>query len=358
MAKQIARWWNLTTKGRLFKIAIGVCVLIVVSLAGIYYFTAKENPTPGEKELAALNEIFDNEYTVEDYAIVTENFITKERGEKFKAVKKVFMTPKGDYGFISKPVAYNGPIVLALGIDGETGLTIGLRIVEHIETDHYVRDMGNTWFTDRFSGKTSNTYLKTVKLDTRGDDEVVLITGATVTTDGIVNGVNACMGVYREAVLGEKAESVPYMVRFEKEEGDGPEESEAVSIRAYGVVLGEVELRDIKNMPSVSRTLSINSTKGTTTHKFKGTLLANVIEFLDPELVNQYDMVQPVGVDDYLSNISMEEVLAENKVYLMYEDNGQPLPKKNGEPGGMRIVVLDDFFGQRFTNYLIEVVLE
>jgi len=34
----------------------------------------------------------------------------------------------------------------------------------------------------------------------------------------------------------------------------------------------------------------------------------------------------------------------------MYEDNG--------EPGALRIVVLNDVFGQRFTNYLLEIVLE
>jgi len=34
------------------------------------------------------------------------------------------------------------------------------------------------------------------------------------------------------------------------------------------------------------------------------------------------------------------------------------LLRRNGEPGAMRIVVIDDFFGQRFTNYLLEIVLE
>jgi hypothetical protein len=54
----------------------------------------------------------------------------------------------------------------------------------------------------------------------------------------------------------------------------------------------------------------------------------------------------------------MDEVLAENAVYLMYEDNGKPLLTKDGKPGAMRVVVLDDVFGQRFTNYMIEIVLE
>lgn len=102
-------------------------------------------------------------------------------------------------------------------------------------------------------------------------------------------------------------------------------------------------------MPSVKRTMSIHSTSGTTKHSFRGTLLSNVIA---------YEWVQPIGVDDYMSDISMEEVMADNCVYVMYEDNGEPLQTKTGEPGAMRVVVLDDVFGQRFTNYLIELVLE
>ncbi|MGI6732763.1 MAG: FMN-binding protein [Anaerovoracaceae bacterium] len=336
-----------------------VFVILLVVFAGAFLFlNGRESPEPSEAELSALNDIFGASYTLEDYTIITEELMTQERQEKFKAVKKIFLTPSGDYGFICKPVAYNGPVSLAVGIDGETDLTLGLRIVEHMETEHYVRDMNNSWFTDRFAGKTAENYLKTVKLDSRSDDEVVIITGATVTTDGIVNGVNACMGVYQEAFLGRQAEPVPYMVRFEREEGDGPEETGSVAIRAYGVVLGEVTLEEIQKMPSVKRTLSIHSTAGTTNHSFRGTLLSNVIAAVDPELLAEYEMVQPVGVDDYLSNISMDEVLAENAVYLMYEDNGELLPKKDGKPGAMRVVVLDDFFGQRFTNYLIEIVLE
>ena len=344
--------------GRIKKVLLAFVILVVVFAGVIFFLNGRESPEPSEAELSALNDIFGTSYTVEDYTIITEELMTKERQDKFKAVKKIFLTPSGDYGFISKPIAYNGPVTLALAIDGKTGSTLGLRIVDHMETEHYVRDMSNSWFTDRFAGKTAENYLKTVKLDSRSDDEVVLITGATVTTDGIVNGVNACMGVYQEALLGGEAEPVPYMVRFEREEGDGPEETGTVAIRAYGVVLGEISLEEIRNMPSVKRTLSINSTAGTTSHSFRGTLLSNVIAAVDPELLTKYEMVQPVGVDDYLSNISMDEVLAENAVYLMYEDNGEPLTKKDGEPGAMRVVVLDDFFGQRFTNYLIEIVLE
>jgi Na+-translocating ferredoxin:NAD+ oxidoreductase RnfG subunit len=335
------------------KIMLLLIIILAVIISG-----CGETATPTEAELNAFNEILSQKYSVQDFTVVTKEVMTGKRQEKFKAVKKVFTTPAGDYAFISQPVAYNGPVDLAVVIDRESGTTAGMKIVRHQETEHYVRDMNNSWFTERFAGKQTDPYLQLVHLEAERDNQIIIITGATVTTEGITNGVNACLGVYREAVIGEKAPAVPYMVKFEKEEGEGPEETGSLAIRAYGVVLGEVSLEQIKAMPSVTRTMSIHSTSGTTSHKFKGTLLANVITAVDPQLLNKYQSVQPVGVDDYMSNISMEEVRAENAVYLMYEDNGEPLLTKPGQKGAMRVVVLDDVFGQRFTNYMIEIVLE
>jgi len=333
-------------------------VLLVILLLAAALSGCGETTEPTEEEVSALNEIFGQKYSAQDLTNITKEVMTDKRRDKFKAVKKVLKTPAGDYAFISKPVAYNGPINLALGIDKETGTTIGMRIVAHQETPHYVRDMDNSWFTDRFAGKSTDNYLELIRLEAAKDNQVIIITGATVTTEGITNGVNACMGVFREVELGKEAGEVPYMVKFEKEKGDGPQETGFIAIRAYGVVLGEVPLEKIREMPSVKRTISIHSTSGISSHSFRGTLLSNVIAAVNPTLLTTYKWVQPVGVDDFMSNISMEEVLAENSVYVMYEDNGEPLKTKTGAPGAMRVVVLDDVFGQRFTNYMIEIVLE
>jgi hypothetical protein len=54
----------------------------------------------------------------------------------------------------------------------------------------------------------------------------------------------------------------------------------------------------------------------------------------------------------------MEEVREKNNVFLVYADNGKPLQTKNGGEGTMRVVILNDPFGQRFTNYLVEIELE
>ena len=324
-------------------------IILIVSGCG------NKDTTLNDKEAAAIAAISGMESL--EFSDITGEALTKERAAKFPAATKVYKS--GDlYAFIVKPVAYNGPITLALIIDSGSGESVGMRIVEHNETLHYVRDMESPWFVERFTGRQANEYLVPVKLTAQESREIVAITGATVTTEGIVNGVNAAFGVYREFVLGQEAEAVPLMVRFEPGKGDGPTETESIAIRAYGTVLADISLDDIKSLPSVRRTMSIHSTAGVTQHSFKGTLLSNVLNLADPVLIEEYHRALAVGVDDYISGVSMDEIRAENNVFVMYEDNDEPLLKKNGEPGAMRIVVINDIFGQRFTNYLLEIVLE
>jgi len=345
----------------IFIIAI-VVFLIILQFTNIFNW---QDTGLTELEGAAITSISGVDYR--DFNDITRDALSGGRGEKFPSVAKVYQNGKL-YAFILKPIAYNGPVTLALVIDsGISGSAIagdaiakslGLRIVVHSETPHYVRDMDSAWFTGRFADKSALEYLKLVRLKARSDNEIVAITGATVTTEGIVNGVNAAFGLFQEYVLGLSAEDVPYMVKFDPGEGDGPVETGSLAIRAYGVVLAEIGLDEIRALPSVRRTLSIHSTSGVTQHSFRGTLLSNVLELADPGLLEAYDWALAIGVDDYISGIRMDEIYAENAVFIMYEDNGEPLSKRNGDPGGMRIVVLDDVFGQRFTNFLLEIVLE
>ena len=307
------------------------------------------------KEALAITDICG--VAASDFTDISRETLTKELAAKFPAVAKVYRR-EDLYAFIVKPIAYNGPVTIALVIDGQRSRTIGLRIVEHSETPHYVRDMDNRWFIDRFADKSSLEYLRIARLAAQTERDIVAITGATVTTEGVINGVNAAFGVFLESILGQTADPVAYMVRFDPGEGDGPVETESLAIRAYGIVLAEVSLEDIRDLPSVRRTMSIHSSAGTTQHSFRGTLLSNVLELVDPGLMDEYSWVLAVGADDYMSGINMDEVRAENNVFIMYEDNDQPLQKRTGEPGAMRVVVINDIFGQRFTNYMLEIVLE
>ncbi|MCL2392779.1 MAG: FMN-binding protein [Oscillospiraceae bacterium] len=330
--------------------------LILCALALSLYGCGGQNDTAlTEAEAAAIYDL--TGVDASRFTDITGDVLTGERTANFRAAAKVHQY-QNLYAFIVRPIAYNGPITVAVVIDGEREESLGIRIVEHVETPYYVRDMENAWFVNRFAGRSVHTYLRSVRLVAHADEEIVAITGATVTTDGIINGVNAAFGIYQEFALGLIAEYVPYMVRFERSPGTGPVETGYLAIRAYGVVLAEVSLEEIRALPSVRRMMSIHSSAGVTEHSFRGTLLSHILDFVDPSFIDDYSWVVALGVDGFTSGIGMDEVRAENNVFVVYEDNGEPLPKIDGTPGAMRVIVISDVFGQRFTNYMTEIILE
>jgi len=334
--------------------SLPVCLILALCL--LFAACGREKSALTEAEAAALQEILGVDST-EGWRDVTAAVMSKYLREKFPAVKKVWLTDAGDYAFVCKPYGYNAPMTLAVLIGGESGLTLGMRIVEQEETPHYVRDFVSAWFTGRFTGKDSAAYLKTVLLEAHGDNEIVAITGATVTTEGVVNGVNAAMGVYQEFARENYMPSVPLKPGGEYGEPQLTETG-SVQIIYQGEVLGEVTLEEIRALPSFLRRVKVSSTSGASTHNLRGALLRDILDLVDPEIINSYARVTTLGADSYISVIAMEEVRKESSVYVMYEDGGKPLARRNGKEGAMWIIVLEDMFGQRYTNYLVQIIIE
>jgi hypothetical protein len=131
-----------------------------------------------------------------------------------------------------------------------------------------------------------------------------------------------------------------------------------IRITAGNDIIGEITLEEVQKLPVINKKLVINSTIGLTKHKFTCTPLLEVFNYIDPDIVKDYKRVITRGVDNYTSGVNMEEVLEKNNVLLVYADNGKPLKSKTEGEGTMRIVIINDLYGQRFTNYLVEMQLE
>lgn len=132
----------------------------------------------------------------------------------------------------------------------------------------------------------------------------------------------------------------------------------SLRVTAGNDIIGEITLDEIKKLPAVNKKMVIDSTGGFTKHNFTCTPLREVFNQIDPQIVKRYKKVITRGTDRYTSGVAMAEVLEKNNVFLVYADNGKPLPSKIGDQDTMRIVILNDPFGQRFTNYLVEIQLE
>ena len=335
--------------GKIISSASIICLTVIMAI--IFSGCGRHSTTLTAAEGAAITAVSGVNYRY--FEDITQELMTEERRENFRAVTKVYKMDNL-YAFIVNPIAYNGPITIALVINSDTDENIGIYIVDHIETPGYVRDMENPWFTGRFANKSARYFLRLSRVRAHSDRDIVAITGATVTTEGVINGVNAAFGVYKEHVLGQPAEPVPYMVRFEP--GQGPQDTGRVILRAYGEILAEISLDEISQLPVAEQNITVHTTEGVNQNVYRGAFLSDVIALVDYRLIGDHNWILSVGVDSHISDIPM--AYADSRVFIMYEVNGGPLPKTTGEPGALRLMVVSDVFGRRFTHNLLEVVLE
>jgi electron transport complex protein RnfG len=86
-------------------------------------------------------------------------------------------------------------------------------VLQHDETPLYGGDsLTEEWFLNRFKNKGADLYLNRVPLEQTQPNDVIQITCATVSSQAVINGVNAAIGTYRELILGEEAQPVPLKV--------------------------------------------------------------------------------------------------------------------------------------------------
>ncbi len=164
------------------------------------------------EEEVAIHDILSNDAEIEN---ITGDVFEASLEEKFPALKKVFkMVQKEgcDYAFLVSPVGYQGSIDMMIVVNEEKKMTVGIKILHHDETPEYAEYLTQAWFTDRFKDKAVNPYLERVILEAEKPNEIVQITGSTVSSQAAINGVNAAMGAFRKIVLGEETEGVPLNV--------------------------------------------------------------------------------------------------------------------------------------------------
>ena len=133
---------------------------------------------------------------------------------EISAIDKMFkvVADEEQENYVSGQPVYRAPINIMVAIDGEKDEIAGIKVLQQDETPGWGEWLAETWFTDRFKGKGVDIYLERAVLEAKAPNEIIQITSATVTTQAVLNGVNAAMGAYRELVLGSEAEAVPLNV--------------------------------------------------------------------------------------------------------------------------------------------------
>lgn len=89
-----------------------------------------------------------------------------------------------------EPTGYGGTISMIVGVDTQ-GVVTGVKIVSMSETPGLGAKANEQEFTDGYIGKSSG--IKVKKSGVPADDEISAISGATVTSKAVTEGVNAAI---------------------------------------------------------------------------------------------------------------------------------------------------------------------
>lgn len=116
----------------------------------------------------------------------------------------------------------------------------------------------------------------------------------------------------------------------------------------------EEELKEFESI-QVEKTIVSGNSKNET-GIYTGIPLCELLDFVDPTLLDEGKQVISKAKDGFVSAYSIDEVTGINNVLVVYERNGKPLgTKRDGGTGPFRIIVLQDVFGNRSTKYLNEI---
>ncbi|MFR2465176.1 MAG: FMN-binding protein, partial [Clostridia bacterium] len=89
---------------------------------------------------------------------------------------------------------YGGDMEMAVGIDADGNVT-GVSIISHGETPGLGAKATEADFIDQYSGKNAKETLTVVKGDA-AENEISAISGATITSRGVTEGVNEALQYY------------------------------------------------------------------------------------------------------------------------------------------------------------------
>jgi Na+-translocating ferredoxin:NAD+ oxidoreductase RnfG subunit len=196
-------------KNTIYIITLLVICLVVSSALWIKSDTRKEK--------ALIKEIMPQAGEISLIKDVTKDSFIQEN---FPAIEKVYSIDGLPGAFIASGTGYVGNIKILVVIDNVERKTLGVRILEQGDTPLYADPIQESWFTDRFKGLELLEYLKLVVLDPQKPTEIVQVTGASVSSQAVVNNVNSAIGAWNYLLDGVKKDPVGNVISQEMWEKD------------------------------------------------------------------------------------------------------------------------------------------
>ncbi|HCQ90923.1 MULTISPECIES: RnfABCDGE type electron transport complex subunit G [unclassified Clostridium] len=181
---------------------LGGILLVITAIAGIILgiaYSVTMGPIMAkEKEAknAAMREILPDAEDFQEFKFdnaSTPEIIAVQSGVKGGA--------NAGYCINVSTSGYGGPINMMIGISSD-GTVKGIKILSHTETPGLGAKAEEPEFTDKFKEKKADSELTVVKGDASGDDQIAAISGATITSKAVADGVNIATKAFNEQLKG------------------------------------------------------------------------------------------------------------------------------------------------------------
>ena len=167
---------------RLTATLLAICAVVALALAGVNAITAKKIAENKEKKTKeALQQVLPGATVFEEISFTDASGL----------VTKVYQDSAVGYAVEVAPNGFGGAITMMVGVSAE-GQVLGISVISHAETPGLGAvaaantDKGVS-FRDQFAGLVSGITIGD------GDNQISAISGATISSQAIVDGVNAAL---------------------------------------------------------------------------------------------------------------------------------------------------------------------
>lgn len=184
-------------------IKLGLILFIFTAIAGGVLALTNDFTSPIIAEMereASFSSLMDLFPEADDFEELEPELLGNIKG-KYAPIVEGHKALKGEevigYSFQTESSGYGDDPIVAITAINSDGTLAGIDVVSNSETPGFGKEMEEDYFKDSFIGKSTESELFPVESPDAAD-EVMLLTGSTVSTKGLLTGVNAAREVYRE----------------------------------------------------------------------------------------------------------------------------------------------------------------
>ncbi|MFD3157677.1 RnfABCDGE type electron transport complex subunit G [Haloimpatiens sp. FM7330] len=184
-------------------IKLGLILFIITSMAGLILGVAHEATKDAIAKQSEQSQKQENK--VEILKGVTEYKDSSIEIPADSGIKKVSEGYEKDkligYAITLETKGFGGKIEMKVGISKD-GTVQGIDIVKHQETPGLGANAEKEEFRSQYKDKSTDNTLEVIKGSASKDNEISAITGATVTSKAVTDGVNTAANFYKNNLKG------------------------------------------------------------------------------------------------------------------------------------------------------------